>query len=960
MRFRAPRQLRITRIGWFYIGLTFGLGAAGINTGNNLIFLTCGVMLGMIVASGILSERCLRGLTVRRELPDRFTAGQATLVGIAVHNQKKGPSFGILVSEETTLPPVQGIELRNKRGLPLGQCQFPIIRPGETARRAYLFTPVRRGTLSLVRLRVATRFPFGLFEKSLYVELPDQALVWPQPRPCVLPRSPERPLVGEHAAAMEGHGTEPWDLRPLRQGEDARHIAWAASARVGRMLAQTRERLTRSEVELRLSTASSGELLERELGEAAFQAEWLIGQGNAVSLHEGTRPIVARGHGPAHLKAVLDGLALFTPASGSGRPCRAEATPSAGPASRPLPTFAASPTGRGDFASDCSGAALGLPHAALAFGSIAVSNVVPTWALLAYGLAWLVGLRSRETLWQRLVWLPQLLNWCTLIGLLALGATTIVNVLSLQMSAGMATLLLAANRLLMRKGPQDDGLLHLSCWLMLAAGAALSGDLLYGLLLVLTTVVAAVSLTLSELRRGIEEEAPRQAHALLSAPEMTSFRLLSLAAVLGLFAVIFATLLFPLFPRAQLGLMHSLALWRHPTTGISDRVELNSSAALQESSRLVARAMVEGGSSGVVDYWRTVTLDEFTGVGWKASKSTDRFLRFFSLKGASPTVRGTLEVLPSSIGLIPVPEGLTDLNPDQGSLRMNQEGDLRSQTSGTSSFRFLAGARRFGNTVASSKESSESGEARYLQLPPLPPDVTALAERLIPEGTSPREAARRVNRYLSGFKYSREPYAGSSPLTDFLREQRGSCQLFATAVVVLLRARGIPARYVAGYYDDDPKTGRPILLREWDAHAWAEVITADGPELVDATPPTERGGRQAHNQLWKTLLDAWETAQFRWLRSVVDYDSRKQVNQARGLVNLFQTTRIPKLPSVPVPLSGARSSHGAAALTARFAGREATLRPAARAARLFGQLGLKGSTACPPAPTPRPGSSCAR
>jgi uncharacterized protein (DUF58 family) len=319
LRFRPPRQLRITRIGWFYLALTFGLGAAGINTGNNLIFLTCGVMLGMIVASGILSERCLRGLTVRRELPDRFTAGLPTLVGIAVHNRKSWPSFGVLISEETALPPVQGLELRVKRGMTLGQSQFPIVRPGETARRAYAFTPARRGRLVFARLRIATRFPFGLFEKSLYVECPEEGLAWPHPRPCALPQVPERPLAGEHAAAREGHGTEPWDLRPLRQGEDSRHIAWAASARAGQLLAQTRERLSRSEVELRLSAPGDAEAFERQIGETAFRAEWLIGRGNAVSLYLRDKLLIERGHGESHLRNVLDALArMGDPVSGLG------------------------------------------------------------------------------------------------------------------------------------------------------------------------------------------------------------------------------------------------------------------------------------------------------------------------------------------------------------------------------------------------------------------------------------------------------------------------------------------------------------------------------------------------------------------------------------------------------------------------------------------------------------------
>jgi protein-glutamine gamma-glutamyltransferase len=594
---------------------------------------------------------------------------------------------------------------------------------------------------------------------------------------------------------------------------------------------------------------------------------------------------------------------------------------------------------RGDFLALQRAALLGT--AALAFASIAVSRVVPSWSLIAYGLAWLVGLRGRETLWQRHTWLPSALNYGTLFGLIALGASTLAGVQSLQTSAGMGTLLLGANRLLVRRGPQDDGLLHLSCWLMLAAGAALSGDLLYGLFLVLTTVAAAVSLTLSELRRGIEEEAPRQAHALLSAPEMTSVRLLSLAAVLGLFAVGFAVVLFPLFPRAQLGLMRGLAFGGTPTTGVSDAVDLTTGGAIQESSRLVAWAALESGDPSVLDYWRAVTLDEFTGAGWTSSEPAARALRFFSLKGAKPTAQGTLEVLPSLNGLVPVPEGITDLYPDQpgAPLHMSQSGDLRWRSSMNAAFRFAAGTQRYEGTPASNN-SSATDPARYLQLPELPTEVTDLAEKLIPEDVTPLEAARRVTRYLGKFKYSREPYAGRSPLVDFLRERRGSCQMFATAVVVLLRARDIPARYVAGYYDDEPKIGKPILLREWDAHAWAEVITADGPVLVDATPPTERGGRRAHNQLWTTVLDLWETAQFRWLRSVVDYDARTQVKQARGLVKIFRAPVLPRFPAVPASLLLALTIALAIALaTLRWPRGDAALR---LERRLFGRLSRKG------------------
>jgi hypothetical protein len=117
-------------------------------------------------------------------------------------------------------------------------------------------------------------------------------------------------------------------------------------------------------------------------------------------------------------------------------------------------------------------------------------------------------------------------------------------------------------------------------------------------------------------------------------------------------------------------------------------------------------------------------------------------------------------------------------------------------------------------------------------------------------------------------------------------------------------------------------------------------MTADGPMLVDATPPTERGGRQTHNQLWTTLLDFWETAQFRWLRSVVDYDARTQVTQARGLVNIFRAPHLPGLPAIPAPLLLFTALAATAALIAlRWPRGDVALR---LERRLFGRLGRLG------------------
>lgn len=71
----------------------------------------------------------------------------------------------------------------------------------------------------------------------------------------------------------------------------------------------------------------------------------------------------------------------------------------------------------------------------------------------------------------------------------------------------------------------------------------------------------------------------------------------------------------------------------------------------------------------------------------------------------------------------------------------------------------------------------------------------------------------------------------------FLRESdTGFCVHFASAAVVLLRAAGLPARYVTGYMVI-AKAGEPVTVREQSAHAWAEVYIAGMGWLpLEATP----------------------------------------------------------------------------------------------------------------------------
>ena len=170
------RRLKFTREGKYFLGITLGVGLAAINTGNNPLYLLLGMMLSLIIVSGVMSELSLRKLSVRRRLPKRAQVGRAHLVEIEVWNDKEQvPSYAIEVEDLRADQPA------DKR------CFFLKISPRSTQVAAYRRTPQRRGIERHSGFRVATRFPFGLFEKSRELDVDEELIVYPAVDPVRLP-----------------------------------------------------------------------------------------------------------------------------------------------------------------------------------------------------------------------------------------------------------------------------------------------------------------------------------------------------------------------------------------------------------------------------------------------------------------------------------------------------------------------------------------------------------------------------------------------------------------------------------------------------------------------------------------------------------------------------------------------------------------------------------------------------
>ena len=224
--------------------VTVGVGFAAFNTGNNLLFLILGFMLSLIVLSGVMSETAIRGLRVSRRLPQRAFAGKVCLVELVLHNKKaRAPSYSLEIEDLAEDAPSER------------RCYFLKVGPGAEQAAAYRRTLQHRGSLRFVGFRVATRYPFGIFEKWRVLSDPSELLVYP----ALLADQELRHEVQSHGLDSPtrriGVGTEIAGLRSYEVGDDARSIHWRRSASLGRLMVTERQSDASSQLTLLLDNA---------------------------------------------------------------------------------------------------------------------------------------------------------------------------------------------------------------------------------------------------------------------------------------------------------------------------------------------------------------------------------------------------------------------------------------------------------------------------------------------------------------------------------------------------------------------------------------------------------------------------------------------------------------------------------------------------------------------------------
>ncbi len=120
--------------------------------------------------------------------------------------------------------------------------------------------------------------------------------------------------------------------------------------------------------------------------------------------------------------------------------------------------------------------------------------------------------------------------------------------------------------------------------------------------------------------------------------------------------------------------------------------------------------------------------------------------------------------------------------------------------------------------------------------------LTGLASSWTRGATDTQSRIGALRRRLQGgYRYalSRDGTPDEDPVIDFLlRNPVGHCEYFASAMTLLARATGTPARVVGGYLVTERNPyGNFYVARERDAHAWSEIWWDGAWHTVDATPP---------------------------------------------------------------------------------------------------------------------------
>lgn len=268
-------------------------------------------------------------------------------------------------------------------------------------------------------------------------------------------------------------------------------------------------------------------------------------------------------------------------------------------------------------------------------------------------------------------------------------------------------------------------------------------------------------------------------------------------------------------------------------------------------------------------YWRSVVFDSYDGQRWSSSAATaqdfaaDRPLpstqwsqplwltqTITVLLPGQTTVVGVPVIHQVSLPVVAQAQPVTAAGEPE-ILRLDLAQPLQAQAHYTVISHLPAATAA--DLTGAGEEYPPAIRDRYLQLPAaFSARIATTALTVTQTAATPYAKAQALETFLRSYRYDDQiagPPAGVDPIEYFLYAvQAGYCDYFASAMVVMLRSLGIPARVVSGYAQGEQTAATDTyLVRNRHAHTWVEVFfpnigwvefepTANQP-VASALPP---------------------------------------------------------------------------------------------------------------------------
>ncbi|MCC5875222.1 MAG: DUF58 domain-containing protein [Candidatus Sumerlaeia bacterium] len=300
--------LRLTVEGWSMVAAMLLIGLAALNTAAPLLYLMFSIICAFFVFSAILATNTVRGIEVRRQLPQVWMAAKPVPIHLKIRNKKLfSSSFSLRLHDH-----LQGGEV-------VGSTFADRIPPrGREQTFLYESLFMRRGVYEFQSIEVATRFPFGLIDRQLYFSTPDRLLLLPQIIPVDQIMLEARSELGDFDSHQKGIGSGLYGFREYTAEQSAKDIHWKVSARRGQLMVREYESEERRRACVTLDNRvpegpvpdSIKEDFEKAIVLTASVIDWLVRRDHEVELRTASG-IVGFGGGFPHVTRCLRALALL-------------------------------------------------------------------------------------------------------------------------------------------------------------------------------------------------------------------------------------------------------------------------------------------------------------------------------------------------------------------------------------------------------------------------------------------------------------------------------------------------------------------------------------------------------------------------------------------------------------------------------------------------------------------------